>query len=98
MKELSTVEADNFRNAYSSSRIHTSVIYSSYLLNLGASGELWNKSVNSLRDGLCKADMLGLKYVVLHPGFCNITRVKNGILQALSETQSKAKILIENAA
>lgn len=97
-RELGALEAENFCKAYSSSRIHTGAIHSSYLINLGASGELWEKSIQSLRDDLCKAHMLGLEYIVLHPGSQNITQVKKGILQATSQSQSKARILVENAA
>jgi deoxyribonuclease-4 len=98
LKELSDAEAETFRKAYSSSQIRTGAVHSSYLLNLGASGELWDKSVHSLKDDLRKADMLGLKYVVLHPGSQNIPQVKKGILQALDQSQSQATILVENAA
>ena len=89
-RELSVIEAERFREAYSVSQLHTGAIHSSYLLNLGASGELWDKSVESLKDDLYKADMLGIDYVVLHPGSQNIAQIKKGILQALNQSQSKA--------
>lgn len=97
-KELSLIEAKKFQEAYSMSQLHRSAIHSSYLLNLGAGRELWNKSIQSLKDDLCKAHMLGIDYVVLHPGSRNIARIKEGILCALNQSQSDVKILIENAA
>ena len=37
------------------------VIHASYLVNLGAEGELWEKSVASLADDLEKAALLGVE-------------------------------------
>ncbi len=44
------------------------VIHASYLVNLAAEGELGAKSVFSLADDLSKAQILGIEYVVVHPG------------------------------
>jgi deoxyribonuclease-4 len=98
LRELGSEETENFRQAYAKSPIRTSAIHSSYLVNLGATGELWHKSVQSLTDDLCKAQLLGIDYVVLHPGSQDRHQIKKGILQAIKQSRSKTKILVENAA
>lgn len=75
------------------------VIHSSYLVNLGAEGELWDKSVFSLADDLAKAQSLGAEYVVVHPGSGDPERAREGALQArtLAKLGRRGpKLLLEN--
>ncbi|WP_010298621.1 deoxyribonuclease IV [Candidatus Odyssella thessalonicensis] len=97
-RELKPLEAENFRAARALSQLRTCAIHSSYLINLGVEGELWQKSIQSLKDDLDKAHMLGIEYIVLHPGSLNIDHVRNGIFEALHQSPSTATLLIENAA
>ncbi|WP_075261573.1 deoxyribonuclease IV [Candidatus Odyssella acanthamoebae] len=97
-RELKPLEAESFHTARSISRIRTIAIHSSYLINLGSSGDLWKKSIQSLKDDLDKAHMLGVEYIVLHPGSLDIAQIRKGISEAMEQSQSKVRILIENAA
>ncbi|GLV46828.1 endonuclease IV [Thermus sp. LT1-2-5] len=76
------------------------VIHASYLVNLGAEGELWEKSVMSLADDLEKARLLGIEYVVVHPGSGDPKRVREGALKALrlAGVKDRPTLLLENAA
>ena len=81
-----------------------SVIQASPLLNLGASGDLWDKSVFSLADDLSKAQALGIEYVVVHPGWGNSgnpEQVRSGALKARALAglgTNGIKLLLENSA
>ncbi|MER3482590.1 MAG: endonuclease IV [Meiothermus sp.] len=77
------------------------VIHSSYLVNLGAGDELWDKSVFSLADDLAKGQALGVEYVVAHPGSSDLLRAREGALKAreLAKLGRKGpKLLLENTA
>ncbi|GAA5335872.1 MULTISPECIES: endonuclease IV [Thermus] len=76
------------------------VIHASYLVNLGAEGELWEKSVMSLADDLEKARLLGIEYVVVHPSSGDPRRVKEGALKALrlAGVKDRPTLLLENTA
>lgn len=77
------------------------VIHSSHLVNLGSIGELWDKSVFSLADDLAKAQLLGIEYVVTHPGAGDAQRSLEGALKALELAKvgrSGPMLLFENTA
>lgn len=98
LKSMKDAEAERFREARTLSGIDICVIHASYLVNLGAMGELWEKSVFSLADDLAKARMLSAEYVVVHPGSGDPERIKEGVLKALSLSPSNATLLMENIA
>ncbi len=97
-RALKPGEAERFREARELSRVAAGVIHASYLVNLGARGELWEKSVFSLADDLSKARALGLEYVVVHPGSGDPAQVRAGALKALELAPSPARLLLENVA
>lgn len=77
------------------------VIHASYLVNLGAGGDLWDKSVFSLADDLAKAQALGAEYVVVHPGSGDWQRAREGALKARELAKvgkNGPKLLLENTA
>lgn len=77
------------------------VIHASYLINLGAEGELWERSVFSLADDLAKAQALGAEYVVVHPGSAHPEQARKGALRAreLAKLGKKGpQLLLENTA
>jgi deoxyribonuclease-4 len=77
------------------------VIHASYLVNLAAEGELGEKSVFSLADDLAKAQVLGVEYVVVHPGSGPAEKARAAALEALKLARiSKAgpRLLLENTA
>ncbi|WP_135256301.1 endonuclease IV [Thermus caldilimi] len=99
-RALSPAEVEAFRALKEMAGELPGVIHASYLVNLGAEGELWEKSVVSLADDLEKARLLGLEYVVVHPGSGSPERVKEGLLKALrlAGVRDKPKLLVENTA
>jgi len=97
-RKLKPAEAERFRDELSISGIAETAIHSSYLVNLGAEGDLWEKSVFSLADDLQKAALLGIDYVVVHPGSGDPQKIKEGALRAAELSPSGARLLFENVA
>ncbi|AFV76499.1 apurinic endonuclease APN1 [Thermus oshimai JL-2] len=99
-RPLSPKEVEDFRALKEMAGEIPAVIHASYLVNLGAEGELWEKSVQSLADDLEKARLLGVEYVVVHPGSGAPERVKEGALKALklAGVRQKPTLLLENTA
>ena len=91
-------EAEAFRDALAIGHVRRTAIHASYLVNLGAEGELWEKSVFSLADDLEKAALLGVDYVVVHPGSGPPERVREGALKALTLAPQGPWLLLENVA
>lgn len=68
-KPLTQEDADRFSEARIETGIHPVVAHTSYLINIASpDGTLWKKSIASLQDELGRAEMLGIPYLVLHPG------------------------------
>ncbi len=97
-KALSPSEAERFRAVRESLAIEAVVIHASYLVNLGAKGELFEKSVFSLADDLEKARMLGADMVVVHPGSGSVENIRKGLFLAQRLAPSQAQLLVENTA
>ncbi len=99
-RALSPKEVEEFRALREMAGGIPAAIHASYLVNLGAEGDLWEKSVQSLADDLAKARLLGVEYVVVHPGSGNPKRVKEGALRALelAGVWERPRLLLENTA
>jgi len=97
-RALKPGEAEAFRDALAIGHVRRTAIHASYLVNLGAEGELWEKSVFSLADDLEKAALLGVDYVVVHPGSGTPERVREGALKALALAPQGPWLLLENVA
>ncbi len=68
-KRLTPEDADRFRAALVETGIHPIVAHTSYLINLASpNAALWRKSIASMEDELSRAELLGIPYLVLHPG------------------------------
>ncbi len=67
-RSLRANEVEGFRARKENLGGLPTVIHASYLVNLASEGDLRDKSVFSLADDLSKAQMLGIEYVVVHPG------------------------------
>lgn len=68
-KEISTAEAAQFAIALQTHGIVKPLSHASYLINLAAeSDELWHKSIAGMVVELQRAAVLGIPYVVVHPG------------------------------
>ncbi len=106
-KELTDEDAALFRSALRRLKIKYPIAHDSYLINLASPNmELWNKSVDALKVELLRAEKLGIRYVVAHPGafvdssetrgIARIGKALNQIHRDLSDV--KARILLENTA
>ncbi len=68
-KRLTPEDADRFHAALMETGIHPVVAHTSYLINLGSpAAALWKKSIASMCDELERAELLGIPYLVVHPG------------------------------
>jgi deoxyribonuclease-4 len=68
-KPLSEDDASEFRRKVEQHNILETVIHDSYLINLASpDAELLAKSREAFRDELERADALGVRFVVFHPG------------------------------
>lgn len=101
LRNLKPGEVEDFRARRENLGDLPGVIHASYLVNLAASGELWEKSVFSLADDLAKAQVLGIEYVVVHPGSGDTGRCLEGALKARELAKvgkTGPKLLLENTA
>ena len=68
-KALQEKDIQAFTTAWEASNIESVIAHDSYLINLGTpKDELWEKSQRALLDELERCDMLGIPYLVMHPG------------------------------
>ncbi len=70
-KKITNEQAELFKKTAQSSTIPLSriITHASYLINIGSSNEaLAHKSIAALVDELERCDLLGIPYLVLHPG------------------------------
>ncbi|NUQ61867.1 MAG: deoxyribonuclease IV [Pirellulales bacterium] len=106
-KPITPAEALRFREALATSGIGSPMAHDSYLINLASpDNALWKKSIDAFVTELQRADMLGILYVVTHPG-CYTTgsesqglkRVVMGLNSVLSQTgELRASCLLETTA
>jgi deoxyribonuclease-4 len=106
-KPISPEEAQQFKDALKKLKVKHPLAHDSYLINLASpDAELWKKSIDSFVVELQRAEMLGIPYVVTHPGSYTTSTEGRGIkrvAKALDEVhrQTKglaAKTLLENTA
>jgi deoxyribonuclease IV len=106
-KELTDEDAEKFRSALKRLKISHPIAHTSYLINLASPDRmLWEKSVDSFRLELLRAEKLGIRFVVTHPGSYTISSDEQGIrriVEALDtvhrQTQGiRAHTLLENTA
>lgn len=104
---LSPESIQSFTNTVQETGITCSMSHASYLINLASRNNvLWAKSVAALTDELIRADQLGLKYVVVHPGTASdaeeefaLNRVSTAIDAVLANIPKlKARLLLETTA
>jgi deoxyribonuclease-4 len=68
-KLLTKEDAARFNAVLAETGIRPVVAHTSYLINLGSPvAALWKKSIASMEDELKRAELLGIPYLVLHPG------------------------------
>lgn len=106
-KELSPDDVARFRTSLKELGISHPIAHDSYLINLASPDEdLWRKSVDSFVVELQRAELLGIPYVVTHPGAYTSTSEEVGlrrVIEALDEVHRQtpgiaAQCLLETTA
>jgi len=104
---IDPADAAAFRAAVRAAGLRLVVAHDSYLINpAAADADLRKKSIAGLAEELERAELLGIPWVVAHPGAAGeqpvakaVARAAAGIAQALAKTAGlKAGILIETTA
>jgi deoxyribonuclease-4 len=106
-KELTDEDARLFKAALKQHGITHPLAHDSYLINLASPDPvLWKKSVDSFVMEMFRADRLGIRYLVTHPGAYTSGSEESGIttvVRALDEVHAqtrgiKTRCLLENTA
>lgn len=105
-KPLAESEAQAFRSALVQSKIRAVLAHDSYLINLAAPpGENRDKSLAAFRDELERCALLGVPYLVMHPGAhlgdgeeVGINRVAAAFRDIFSAAPPEVTVLLENTA
>ncbi len=84
-KEISSAEADRFRQTLEDRGIAHPLSHDSYLINLAAPDEeLWQRSVDAFAEELLRAEKLGIPYVVTHPGAFTTSGEEAGLARIIA--------------
>jgi len=106
-KELTDEDAKLFKAALKQHGVTHPLAHDSYLINLASPDPvLWKKSVDSFVMEMFRADRLGIRYLVTHPGAYTSGSEESGIaavVRALDEVHAqtrgiKTRCLLENTA
>jgi len=106
-KEITADQGRLFREALTRWGMSHPLAHDSYLINLASPDRLlWQKSIDAFVEELRRAEMLGIPYVVTHPGAYTTSSEAQGlrrIIRALDEVQRqtrelKARCLLETTA
>jgi deoxyribonuclease-4 len=105
-KALAEPERLLFKEAESRSGIRPVLAHSSYLINLASPDPvLRRKSLDAFQDEMERARLLGVPFVVLHPGSHmgagveqGIVRIADGLDQVLDRVGPPVMVLLENTA
>lgn len=106
-KAIGAEEASEFRERMAAGPVHIAFAHDSYLVNLGSpSDPLFEKSVAALTDEVERAALLGVPFVVLHPGApidhgeeFGLARISAGLTRVLDATKGAAvRLTLENTA
>ena len=104
-KALEEEDARALREESDRTGVRVAAIHCAYLINLGSSKEtVRTRSLYALEDEASRAAMLGVPYLVMHPGSCGDDPVEEGISRIASAIRSFGKfpngvtLLLENTA
>lgn len=104
-KALEEEDARAFREESERTGVRVAAIHCAYLINLGSANEtVRTRSLYALEDEASRAAMLGVPYLVMHPGSCGDDPAEEGIDRIASAIRSFGKfpkgvtLLLENTA
>ncbi len=103
-RDLNESEIEKFKNLVKESGISPLIAHAIYLINLSSPDEIHlKKSVKAVVEDLNKCKILGIPYLIVHPGFHLGSGEKEGIkrfseaLRRISEECEGVEILVENS-
>ncbi len=106
-REITDLEAFEFRKSFKQSKLKLPLVHDSYLINLAAPDEaLYRRSIDAFVDEVQRSEKLGIAYIVTHPGAhvgageeIGLQRVVVALNEVVARTPDvKVKILIEATA
>ncbi len=104
-KALEEDEARAFRESGARTGVPTAAVHCAYLINLASAKEaVRTRSLYALEDEASRAAMLGVPYLVMHPGSCGDDPEETGIariasaLKAFGRFPEGVSLLLENTA
>lgn len=105
-KPITDEDTELFRDALRTHEISHPISHSSYLINLASpDAKLWKQSVDAFVVELQRAEMLGIPYVIVHPGSYTTSSESAGIKQIIraldevhGQTSGAADCLLETTA
>ena len=104
-KALDEDEARAFRDAGARTAVRTAAVHCAYLINLASAKEaVRTRSLYALEDEASRAAMLGVPYLVMHPGSCGEDLEETGIARIASALREFGRfppgvsLLLENTA
>lgn len=105
-KPISEDEVSTFKTEVKRTGLKKMMIHGSYLLNMASSdNELREKVKSAILEEIRRADLLGIDYLVIHPGSGGKESSENGALKNVGtmvneclESQGNASILLETGA
>lgn len=105
-KSITTEQGNLFKKTQKAYGIKSVISHASYLLNLGSpKPEVQSKSIKSLTKELSRCHILGIPYLILHPGarltseldIC-IQQIAAGLDRAINESNGTTAVLLETMA
>jgi deoxyribonuclease IV len=105
-KPLTEEEIKNFQHATHNSSVNPIVAHAGYLINLGSpDSSVVHKSLQSLKEELERCELLGVPYLVFHPGSIGNAEKKASLLtiatrinEVFDAVPGKTKLLLETMA
>jgi deoxyribonuclease-4 len=106
-KPITDEAAERFRQALTEFGLVHPLIHDSYLINLASpERKLWKRSVDAMVEELRRAELLGVPYVVTHPGAYTTSSEEKGlrqVIQAVDEVDAQTadwnvQLLLETTA
>ncbi len=106
MKPISSEQLELFENAKKETKVIPISVHVGYLINLASPEDrIWKRSVNALKKEIQRAELLGIPYVVMHPGAHKgageengIRKIAEGLKEVISDSSQNTKILLETTA
>lgn len=100
------LEIAAFRSAWRQSGIGPVMVHDAYLINLAASDDTnWERSKTAMREELQRCALLGIPYLIAHPGAhvgagveAGIARIRAALTEIFADSDPAVRLLLENTA